>query len=236
MKNNEENLQKLTMIGQMSAAIFHDLQSPVTYIDSNNRYLIKKIRKNIDEKIANELIEILNENNEGLAQIKELLGSIKSLVKNDSLSKIVPINSLIENCVKITQPQANSKVKVTTQLPGQSILVDVNPSQLKQVIINLLVNAIEAFDMDSVKPEIKISCQVSNNRLILKITDNGCGIAEDKVPTVFDWYETSKKHGTGQGLAISQKIIHRHKGEIDCESVLGVGTTFTIRLPLEAVK
>lgn len=232
MSKNDENLQKLALHGQISAAICHDLQSPVSYLDSNNRYLLKKISKHIEGEPAKEVIEILNENTEGLSQIKELLDSIKSFMRDDFTSTNILINDLIESCIKMTLPQAKSKVKISKYLPEESVITNGNQSRLKQVITNLLINAIESFDQDHNEPEIRVTYTTKKQKLIISVEDNGCGISKEKIDSIFDWYVTSKKHGTGQGLAISKKIIKEHNGEISCESTLGKGTKFEIILPL----
>lgn len=234
MKKEEMNSQKLIMLGQLSAVILHDLQSPVTFIDSNNRYLIKKIKKKLKATdLAEELIKVLKENEEGLDQIKELLDSIKSLVKNEYKPKVLALNNLIISCNKIVIPQARNKIKIMLNLPQQSPLARVNPSQIKQVLINIMVNAIEAFEKDSDSPEISVTCLEKDKYAIIEITDNGCGIEQDRLESVFEWYATSKLQGSGQGLAISKQIIEDHNGQISCKSEIGISTTFTISLPLE---
>ena len=233
MNNGNNHSQKLEILGQLSAAILHDLQSPVTFIDSNNRYLIKKIRKKLDSpELADEIFDVLKENEEGLVQIKELLSNIKQFLKNESHPKLVSLSNLLKICRKIVLPQAQSRIKLTLNTLEDDILVSVIPSQFKQVIINLLVNAIEAFDENSQNPEILINYYTKANQIYIKVRDNGCGIPEDKLISIFEWYTSTKTQGTGQGLAISKQIIEGHQGNISCESQLDSGTLFSITLPL----
>jgi signal transduction histidine kinase len=105
------------------------------------------------------------------------------------------------------------------------------PGQIKQVILNLLINAGHAIKE---KGTIEINSQYSNGQITVSIKDDGCGIPEDKIDKLFDPFYTTKPlgKGTGLGLAISYGIIQDHKGKIDIESKQGVGSTFTISLPV----
>ncbi|MCH2204517.1 MAG: ATP-binding protein [Lentisphaerales bacterium] len=235
MNKKDWNTQKLAMLGQLSAAILHNLQSPVTFIDSNNRYLIKKIRKKKNsENLSDDIIEILQENEEGITQIKELLNSIKSLVRNDCKPKTVPLNELLDTCKKIVLPQTKNQINIELKLLEKSPLIKANPSQIKQVFINLMVNSIEALNVNSCSPLITINCSKSDKQLIIRVEDNGSGIPETQLDSIFDWYTSAKAQGSGQGLAISKQIIEDHGGQIIHDTEHSPGTAFYITLPLES--
>lgn len=105
------------------------------------------------------------------------------------------------------------------------------PSKINQVLMNLLLNAGQAIEG---KGKISISTGVSGNNIFVKITDDGMGIAKEKLAQIFMPFYTSKPvgQGTGLGLAISHRIIEQHDGKIEVESTVGQGSCFTVYLPI----
>ena len=99
---------------------------------------------------------------------------------------------------------------------------------MKQVLVNLIQNAIQACEAE---PHIEISTSVQNQSCTIGIKDQGKGISEDDMVKIFEPYFTTKKKGTGLGLAFTRRIIRQHGGDIKVTSILGKGTTFTISFP-----
>jgi two-component system, NtrC family, sensor kinase len=106
------------------------------------------------------------------------------------------------------------------------------------VVMNLLVNAAQAFSPDADARRISISLSSEHGWAQLSVEDNGRGIPEDTLPRIFEPFFTTKidSGGTGLGLAIVRDVVHRHGGEISVKSRLGQGTTFRVTLPLEATR
>src|SRR5205823_2451746 len=113
---------------------------------------------------------------------------------------------------------------------GDVPLVNCYAGQLNQVWMNLLVNAAQAVGKDG---EVRISTQTEGDSVAVKISDTGCGIPVGQLNKIFDPFFTTKPvgEGTGLGLSISYGIIERHHGTIVAESIVGEGTTFTVRIP-----
>ncbi|MCM8535522.1 MAG: HAMP domain-containing histidine kinase [Lentisphaeraceae bacterium] len=235
MNPNTEQNNKLELLGQMTGAILHDLKSPLAYIVSNNNHLEKKLRKLDDEKLQNQLLEVIDENKVGLKQIKEILNNIGSLLKNDQDMKPCFLGAIVETSLNIIKPQANQKdVKLDYNFSTQDDCIMGVASQISQVIINILINAIEAYSEGSAERLIKVNLSQNNDKLSLSIKDNAAGISPEKISKIFDWYETSKETGTGQGLAISKEIVTRHNAQISCTSTLGEGTEFQIDFQVDS--
>ena len=108
--------------------------------------------------------------------------------------------------------------------------VFVDPGQIKQALLNLVMNAVDA--MKGRGGELAISAKVSEGQVEIVIRDTGCGIPADKLPYVFDPFYTSKDHGTGLGLAVTHAIIEKNHGRIEVTSVVGRGTEFKMFLPV----
>lgn len=106
------------------------------------------------------------------------------------------------------------------------------PSQINQVVLNLLVNAAQA--MGEVRGRIRVETGTSAGQVWIRVHDNGSGIAPEVLPRIFDPFFTTKPvgKGTGLGLSLSYGIVRKHQGSIHVESTLGVGTTFTVHLPV----
>jgi len=113
-------------------------------------------------------------------------------------------------------------------LPSQLPTVFGNPIKLKQAFLNLLKNAFEATGENGC---VSMSVRKYLDQIIIRISDDGCGMTPETIDTLFTPFSSYKSSGTGLGLAITQKIIHAHYGKIDVSSTLGRGTTFTITLP-----
>lgn len=147
---------------------------------------------------------------------------------------VCDINTVIQECVTFVENQASFQniefvMHFETNLP--TIVVD--PSQMQQVFLNMIINAAEAME-DGGKLTIDTRSNSTENSIEISITDTGYGIPEDLFDKLFDPFFTTKEvgHGTGLGLAISYGIIKEHGGEISVESKVGEGSTFLIRLPL----
>jgi len=132
-----------------------------------------------------------------------------------------------------------SNIPVQYDIPDDLLPVDLDPGQINQVFQNLVINARQAMGENG---KLEISCSNIGNCpgsagtgarkcIQIRIADNGCGIATDALPRIFDPYFTTKKDGTGLGLSICHSIVNKHGGQISVQSVLGSGTTLTIQLP-----
>jgi signal transduction histidine kinase len=114
-------------------------------------------------------------------------------------------------------------------VPGLSI----DPALIEQVFINLLSNASQASE-DS--QPISVTTRLDGKTVVVDVTDHGCGIPSDRIETIFNPFFTTKQSGVGLGLAIVSKIVVGHGGRMTVDSELGKGSTFHVRLPLEAPK
>jgi two-component system NtrC family sensor kinase len=152
----------------------------------------------------------------------------------------VDVNGLIGSTIALMENQALVKgVKVTFSPAGNLLTVNMDHSQFQSVLLNFLINA-----LDATKPGDKISLATRNSSHVnevgqagieIEITDTGCGIPPEHLNKLFDPFFTTKEvgHGTGLGLAVSLGIVQRHGGTIRVSSQVGEGSTFIIWVPLE---
>ncbi|NTU50312.1 MAG: GHKL domain-containing protein [Desulfobulbaceae bacterium] len=199
-----------------------------------NHVLLKSIKRNPAFQQSNLL---LNGAIEGLDKIQDLILNLKNFSRLDEAEmKDADINNGIETALKIAHNVLKYRVMLTKEYSDLP-MVRCYPAQLNQVFLNLLINAAQACENPKdpdYKGHIIIKTQNVDGKVIIEVTDNGCGIPEDKLAKIFEPFYTTKPvgKGTGLGLSIVYQIIERHNGKIAVRSKMGVGTTFRIELPV----
>jgi signal transduction histidine kinase len=140
------------------------------------------------------------------------------------------ITPILDQAIKMVhEPMQKKGIQIEANIPTVDLAADIDGPQIIQVLINLLLNAIEA----ALSPgTVRVAAENLEMHLVLKITDFGNRIPDDVRPHVFDAYYTTKPNGSGLGLAVSREIVANHGGTLEFESE-HTGTTFTLRLPLE---
>ncbi len=183
------------------------------------------------EFVVEDIGDLLHDSIEGTKRVKEIVQGLKSFsrVDNAEMSE-EDLHSGIDSTLRIVENEIKYKCQVIKAY-GEVPPVQCNLAQLNQVFMNLIVNAAQAIESDG---SITISTSTEDQFAVLRFRDTGEGIPEDKIGSVFDPFFTTKPIGTGTGLglSISFGIVQEHGGTIEVESEVGVGTEFTIRLPL----
>ncbi|WP_196139456.1 sensor histidine kinase [Aliikangiella sp. G2MR2-5] len=183
------------------------------------------------EFILSDTQELVSESIFGMEKVKKIIQSLKNFTHaGEEQMKKSDINACIEETVRIVWNELKYHCKVKKEL-GELPETYCHPSQLNQVFMNLLINAGHAIKE---KGEISIKTYKVDDFICIKIQDNGTGIDEKHLNQLFNPFFTTKPvgQGTGLGLSISYGIIENHKGKIVVESEVGVGTCFTIHLPI----
>ncbi len=198
---------------------------------------IIKLKEELEiDFVKEDIEELIKESIFGMDKVRDIVQSLKnfSRVDQEEDAQEANINECIEQTLKIVWNDLKYKCEVIRNL-GDIPDIYCFPGQLNQVIMNLLVNAGHAIEE---KGTIEITTYTENNDLFIKIRDTGNGIPPENLEHLFEPFFTTKPvgQGTGLGLSISYGIIKKHQGEISIESEVGVGTQFTIQLPINAVK
>lgn len=218
--------ENLALIGEVVSSIAHSLSNPLNIISGNADYLL--LDKGENEKEYEELKTILDEATRITKSIRHLLNFSRPLrieKKKENLNKI--INEVVKNSKFSMGDKKITFKKTLKELPE----VYFDSSQIREVLSNLIINAIQAIDRVG---EIKIKSSVSGSSVIIEIADNGPGIDKADAEKIFKPFFTSKGYGkgTGLGLSIAKRIIKEHEGEITVKSKIGKGTSFFITLPI----
>ncbi|MFB6803904.1 PAS domain S-box protein [Peribacillus butanolivorans] len=230
-KQTEEMLHrqdKLAAVGQLAAGVAHEIRNPLTSMKGYTEYL------QLDEKDENRL-EYLGIIMDEINRVNEIVEEFLELSKPQPLiletKNIVPI---IQNVLSLTEFDARKKnVILFFDCYHSEILIRCDENRLKQVLLNFVINGIEAMPDGG---EIKVVTELKEEKVHISIIDTGVGMPPDQLRRIGEPFFTTKKSGNGLGLMISFKIIESHLGRVFVESEVNKGTVFNIVLPMEIVK
>ncbi len=239
MEQELEKTRKMALLGEMSAHVAHEVRNPLQQIKTGVELLLQSTPPDDRQKKLFEGITSGIDNLEAfVTQILEWTRSGKIRPKPYSVRNI--IDGLIFNR---TERLARQSVSVETSFDVDHDTVTVDGIQLRQLMENLIDNALDAMP-EGGSLTISTSCLAgytfagatggaATDAFELRIEDTGCGIEEEDLHRIFQPFFTKKSRGTGLGLALVQKIVDMHRGEIDVKSRAGIGTEFVIRIPVE---
>ena len=189
-----------------------------------------------EDKVSEDLADLIKDGLYGVDQIAELVVSLRDFSRIDE-SKVKDVD--INDCITTSLTMARNNLRaleVNTNL-SEMPLIQCNPSQINQVLLNLFNNAAQAMPIDH-KGVLQVTSSIdkAQQHVIVSVKDNGAGIPESTLAKIFEPFFTTKKagDGTGLGLAITAQIIEQHGGSIEVSSIVGEGTTFTIKLPIQS--
>ena len=214
---------------EMAKQVAHEIKNPLTPMKLSIQQLLRVYNPD-DPKSGEKLKSVANSIIEQIDALTKIANEFSNFAKmpNPSEEK-VDIISLIQRVKEVFENDDND-ISIQTEL--DEIIITVDKDQFIRVFNNLIKNAIQAIPSER-KGKVVIEIKRSEKELIITVTDNGIGIETERQSKIFVPYFTTKSTGTGLGLAMVRQIIENHKGQIDFESEVGVGTTFIISLPLK---
>ena len=219
--------EKLTAMGELAAGVAHEIRNPLNAISMSVQRLGKSM--NLEEN-GKELTLIKTVRSE-INRVGEIIRQFLDFARPAPLNKIqTNINDLIDNILQIYQAKLDEKAIVVHWEPGKIHALSLDQEKMKQVLINLLENAINAVNNGG---EVLISTDQISKEIQIKIRDNGSGISHENLSKIFNLYFTTRPEGNGLGLAEVAQIIANHNGKIDVQSEKNQFTEFTITLPKE---
>lgn len=234
-----KKIDKLDTFSRFAGGMAHEINNPLVTISTFFQLLPQKRN---DEEFMDSFSKLAFTETERIRRLtKELLDYGKPREIRFSLEDI---NQLIAKVVLLIRLEAEKKkIVINPQFAGEIPKIYIDPDQIKQVILNMLLNAIDAIDSEG---SITIGTRHIHNdyndqkreSIQINVTDTGKGIAKEEIDKIFDPFFTTKhtsreREGTGLGLSISHQIVKEHNGFINVESTLGKGTTFLIYLPID---
>lgn len=217
--------EKFATIGQLAAGLAHEIRNPLTAVQGFVQLL--KNRNLCDKE--KEYLDIIHEE---MNRICDLVGEFLLLAKPAApLCKTHSMSVIVREVVNLMQSEANLKdICLVTEFKNECFL-DVDKEQTKQVIINLVKNALEVMPHGR-KITISVTPKAENTLCLVNVKDEGPGIPAPNLKKIFDPFFTTKDDGTGLGLSVSFRIVENHGGRLSVQSTPGKGSIFTIELPM----
>jgi len=255
--------QKLQALGTLSSGLAHEINNPITYVYSNIKELsgylkgyksLVALYRKMETKVTSEpellgeiqaqkkimglslleedLYQVIEDSLEGAQRLKSIVQNLKEFSRSDSgTQEWTDINHSLKQTLQLIQSELKNRVQVKENF-GELPHVYCNRQEVNQVFLNLLVNASQAIIGQG---EIEIRTYESTEKVAIEIIDNGPGIETSLLPRIFEPFFTTKEVGLGLGLglSVSYNIIKKQGGEIEAQSQEGLGSRFTVWLPIK---
>jgi signal transduction histidine kinase len=233
LKNSQNIIRRadrLSSLGVLTAGLAHEIRNPLVAIRTFTQLLPERYQ---DKEFREEFQAIaLREVDRICGLVNDLLSFARTSTPNVSAENI---NEIVESIVRILETEAKEKgVQIYRRLASSLPKIFIDKEQLKQVFMNVILNAIQSIEASGV---VEISTRLaakngSQQFVQVGVRDSGVGIPEKDLENIFNPFFTTKKDGSGLGLSISHQIVQEHGGTIFVESKVGEGTTFFINLPV----
>ncbi|GAB5563868.1 MAG: 7TM diverse intracellular signaling domain-containing protein [Winogradskyella sp.] len=227
--------EKMASLGVLTAGIAHEINNPLNYIHGGYTAINEELKTSNKDIKKDDIREYLQWIKSGTDRANKIVKSLNIYSRsNDDNTEDCDLNSIIEDCIAILDHKTKGRIKIKQRLDENLGVVEGHNRKIHQVILNLLVNAIDSIEDEGL---INISSIMKDNQVMINIEDNGHGISKEDLDRILDPFFTTKSpgKGTGLGLSISQSIIQDHKGKIQFKSEVNVGTKVTLVLPQKIV-
>jgi signal transduction histidine kinase len=227
MQEEVNQSRVLSALGEMAATVAHEIRNPLAGLGINASHLARGISPDDPKRKFVDRIII------GIASINKIVSNLLVYTKKTHLQKqntdLVAWAEAILAHVEIIIEQEQKKARIKRNFPLQPMNVDIDGERLQQVMLNLLMNGLQAIENEG---EISVGICSNGNFAEITVADTGKGIEPEHLKNIFTPFFTTKEQGTGLGLAIVKKIIDLHEGQIEVESEVGKGTLFRIKISM----
>ena len=231
------HLSRVTTLGELSGSIAHELSLPLSAILSNAQ-AAQRVLANDKADLA-EVREILNDIVSEDKRASEVIRRLRLwLKKGEVQQQPLQINKVVQDVLELIRSDLiNQKVTLETELPRNLPTVSVDPVQLQQVLLNLIVNACDAMagcNNSQRRLVIRTGIENGGSAVVVSVTDQGTGIPEEKMEQIFEPFFSTKEKGMGIGLSVCRTIIAAHRGKLWAANNFDRGATFHFTLPVAA--
>ncbi len=218
----QERLCRLAATGELAATLAHEIKNPLNSIGGAATY----IHKNTEGSLIREFVDIISSEVKRINKLTTTLLNFAKPVKPEP--DLCDINNLIHESVSLLgQECTEQNLSMSTELQEGLAPVYCDNNQIKQIILNLVINAIDAIDENG---GVVIKTKQEDDKVLIIVQDSGKGISTENLKKIFNPFFTTKTRGSGLGLSISKKIAREHGGDLSVTSIEGKGSTFTLHL------
>lgn len=228
MEGQMMHSEKLASLGRLTAGITHEIGNPLTSVFS----FVQILKEMENDQFKKESLETIYFH---IGRIADILKQLSGFSKTPPVElKPWQINSLIESSLSLIQYDKRAKdIAIIKDLRPDVPEITTDGNQLAQVIVNIILNAVDAMPKGGT---LKIRSMVKDNSVVIDFEDTGTGILKENITRIFDPFFTTKEKGTGLGLAVSYSIIRKLNGSLTVESEVDKGSRFVITLPMDGVR
>ncbi|HZZ42675.1 MAG TPA: ATP-binding protein [Tepidisphaeraceae bacterium] len=229
LQKRTHQAERLAELGTLTGGLAHEIKNPLSTVGLNLQLLREDLNPNDPSypRLTNRLATVQRET----ARLKDILDDfLRYAGKLELDKKPTNLNDLLEELVDFFHPQAQlSRVQLRLRKSPDNLIVPVDPRLIKQAVLNLMLNGVQA--MNDKGGDLLLSTSLQNGEALIDIIDTGPGIPPDATQKIFQAYYSTKKGGTGLGLPMTRRIIEEHGGHLTVSSEPQKGTDFTIHLP-----
>ena len=223
--------ERLAEIGSLTGGLAHEIKNPLSTVQLNLQLLREDLEP--ENPAYSRLVSRLDTVHRETTRLREILDDFLRYAGRIELDrKPTELNGVLEELVDFFAPQAQlQRVQLRLKKHPSPVIADVDPKLIKQAVLNLLINGLQAIPPGG--GELILSLTVQGRNAVIDVIDTGTGIPPEQVNHIFTAYYTTKKHGTGIGLAMARRITEEHGGKIGVRSEVGKGSDFFMSLPLK---
>jgi two-component system NtrC family sensor kinase len=228
-----EHTNRLASIGRLAAGVAHEINNPLAIINENAGLMSDLTEMSDDFPYKEKYVELLRSIHSSIKRCRAITHRLLGFARQmDVTPEVIDINALVREVLGFLESEAVKRnININMDLKEDLPTIESDRGQLQQIFLNIINNAMDAVDNEG---EINITTWHKNDESVgVKISDNGCGIPQDKLERIFEPFFTTKGRGkgTGLGLSITYGIINKLGGKISVKSQVNKGTEFTIELP-----
>ena len=222
--------EHLATLGELAAGLAHEIRNPLAGIAG----VIEIIGRDLPESSPSR--EVLKEVQQEVLHIKQILSDLLDYARpKPSAFRAGDLNLTAEHAVGLARQQALSRPIGIELVEAEGLSeVEHDAAQIQQVLLNLLLNSVQAIEAAGGTGTVGVVLGRADNFATISVNDTGRGIPPEALPNIFRPFFTTKRQGTGLGLSLTKRIVEDHGGRIEVTSQPGVGTRFTVWLPLRA--
>src|SRR6202049_2620555 len=228
------HLSRVTTMGELTASLAHEIRQPISAAVINAQTCLRWLGR--DEPDVAKACEAASRLVKDVTRAADIIGRISSLFKKGALQReLVDVNELIGEMIVLLRSEANRySISIGTELAEDLPKVMADRVQLQQVLMNLMLNGIDAMKETTGRGELKIKSEACDAQLLISVSDTGFGLPSEQADQIFRAFFTTKDQGIGMGLPISRSIIESHGGHLWATGASGRGATFQFTLPATA--
>ena len=228
-KREMARAEHLASLGELAAGLAHEIRNPLAGIAGVVEIMTKELPPNSPSRA------VIGEVHREILHIQAILNDLLSYARPRAPNfHSANLNTTVEQAVELSRQQVRTKPVQVTFAPNSGLPpVEHDPALIQQVILNLLLNGIQAISGNG---EVRAAITLENDFAMVQVSDSGRGISAEALPKIFKPFFTTRAEGTGLGLSLANSIVQSHGGRIEVTSALGKGSQFKVSLPLHPPK